>query len=1445
MPTANPLLDGFNDSPSSVDYNSNVDNYLEFLNKAEGSPKSNTIVGGGKFDDYSKHPGVVGITTKEGPSTAAGKWQITKTTYDDIAPKIGVTDFSEESQKKIALKLIQDKGALEDIQKGDYKTANEKLGGVWASLPSSPYSQSKRSPEWVEGNLKATMVAENAITKADEAQPSQVIDRPSSSSNPLLDGFKEEDQSETNPLLAGFNKPTKSRTKTSSYPGYVPFEGGPAENIDAVKAFTKSGIATAAKFIPALPAMTMGSQALGVAGTMAGGPVLGVAGAIVGGVGGLIAGEKAVEKLYDEFMPEKFKEFTGYDTKTREAEIAANPDASRYGQYGGSTVLFRPGFLKPIVLSSGKKIGTYTQRAIMGVAGGAFEAGSELASGEKLSAKKIKEAAIFSAVAATPTALTTRFDKMAADIMKKFKLPTLEEAMSARTQPKPEAEFKLPDEPMPQDVANPAEAEARSGQVFTPEQEVSLPNLKKPIEAIRVSLNELTKNIRASKIWRATLEQLMPDVRNREHVTFALEGQKKYDVLVNEEAKRQKLYGDDDVIIAAKEARAERRKLLRLPRSIADRIDRGMIGARNVYRMMIKEAIPSEGTVKSSVEEIPSRITNHQKSLDSSLDYAKQLENELYILTQEEDISNWKLTETRKAEFGNEAYKEYTNHYADDAIREVNGKFTFFDTLTGGAVGKEFNSLKELLDGKYTEDFLKEGQRLYLQEQVENNKKNYIELLKKGEKISKSEKTTLKIGSIADLSGIKRYNARIAAKQNPNTFTGFDRAWHNYTKSKGFPKEFPPEVQLEFLKQHEYRLSKVIERIESRPHDTPNTFKAMELAKKEFKRLDILARVEGNYEKTRQNYVTHAFNFKGSKVNRADQIKLTDLIFRNTNPRFFRDFSKARTIRFLRDLEAKLHQAGSALGIDTRGVIVEKDIAKVMQIYKDSMGQAIIEKRLVNYLTKIKMTGDRLVGSFKELPIITKDPQLAFNANYVSFTGPGSEALKGYKVHPDFVGPLGFMFLQKEPGAISKAFDSISMLAKTIQVSLSAFHATSLFISRSTAAPDLMLKDIFKAGAGSRLALEEFERNGASDTVRRALDSGLGIKSEDIKLAAVEKLGQGVDNFINTHIITPLSKKLGKNVSGVKLLSRVTDPLQERYLRHLDRFTWDYMHTMGKLQLWQHFVTNITTRHPEIPSHIIEREVAKFVDNTLGGLNWLDIANSTQNKMLKDGLFWLLKKENRFLANAAFFAPDWTLSTIRAFSTGLPKQLLKPQNWELRQGLKGLSDPTSHADLARRYALFTMIAWATLYNGIQYAITGKSIFDNKDPTRLDLGDGTTMQAAKHSMEVVHWTQHFWKTLFHKLAYVPKTAVDIYKDPNKDWSNVAAHIVKPFRPFSVSAAIDAPIGDSLKRGVASTIGLPILGQTNKANTSPEVLMERKRQKKETLRANKIKKIEDAN
>jgi muramidase (phage lysozyme) len=135
--------------------NPNVTRFLDFLAKAEGADWD-TIVGGSKFSDFSQHPNVVGLRTKEGPSTAAGRYQITGTTYRDVAPKIGVTDFSQESQNKIAIELIRRKGALEDVLSGNYEPAIQKLGSVWASLPSSPYKQPKRDWNFVKANLMAS-----------------------------------------------------------------------------------------------------------------------------------------------------------------------------------------------------------------------------------------------------------------------------------------------------------------------------------------------------------------------------------------------------------------------------------------------------------------------------------------------------------------------------------------------------------------------------------------------------------------------------------------------------------------------------------------------------------------------------------------------------------------------------------------------------------------------------------------------------------------------------------------------------------------------------------------------------------------------------------------------------------------------------------------------------------------------------------------------------------------------------------------------------------------------------------------------------------------------------------------------------------------------------------------------------------------------------------------
>ena len=132
----------------------NVKKFLDFLGRAEGADY-NTIVGGNKFSDFRAHPKVVGVRTAEGPSTAAGKYQIVGTTYDEVAPKLGIRDFSPDSQDKIAVELIRRKGALEDVRNGNFDAAIGKLGSTWASLPSSPYSQAKRSPEWVAKELNS------------------------------------------------------------------------------------------------------------------------------------------------------------------------------------------------------------------------------------------------------------------------------------------------------------------------------------------------------------------------------------------------------------------------------------------------------------------------------------------------------------------------------------------------------------------------------------------------------------------------------------------------------------------------------------------------------------------------------------------------------------------------------------------------------------------------------------------------------------------------------------------------------------------------------------------------------------------------------------------------------------------------------------------------------------------------------------------------------------------------------------------------------------------------------------------------------------------------------------------------------------------------------------------------------------------------------------------
>lgn len=100
------------------------------------------------FTDYSDHPrklmamAIMGNVVK---STAAGRYQILARYYDAYKKQLNLPDFSPSSQDMIALQLIRECKAIDDIDNGFFRIALQKCCSRWASLPGAGYSQHENS----------------------------------------------------------------------------------------------------------------------------------------------------------------------------------------------------------------------------------------------------------------------------------------------------------------------------------------------------------------------------------------------------------------------------------------------------------------------------------------------------------------------------------------------------------------------------------------------------------------------------------------------------------------------------------------------------------------------------------------------------------------------------------------------------------------------------------------------------------------------------------------------------------------------------------------------------------------------------------------------------------------------------------------------------------------------------------------------------------------------------------------------------------------------------------------------------------------------------------------------------------------------------------------------------------------------------------------------------
>lgn len=116
--------------------------------KGIGNDGYNVMFGKRIFTSYADHPRqFFSFTNTEGRvqyTSAAGRYQFIARTWDALRAKLGLPDFSPQSQDLACLELIRERGALGDVLAGNLAAAIDKCAPTWASLPGAGYPQPER-----------------------------------------------------------------------------------------------------------------------------------------------------------------------------------------------------------------------------------------------------------------------------------------------------------------------------------------------------------------------------------------------------------------------------------------------------------------------------------------------------------------------------------------------------------------------------------------------------------------------------------------------------------------------------------------------------------------------------------------------------------------------------------------------------------------------------------------------------------------------------------------------------------------------------------------------------------------------------------------------------------------------------------------------------------------------------------------------------------------------------------------------------------------------------------------------------------------------------------------------------------------------------------------------------------------------------------------------------
>ena len=365
------------------------------------------------------------------------------------------------------------------------------------------------------------------------------------------------------------------------------------------------------------------------------------------------------------------------------------------------------------------------------------------------------------------------------------------------------------------------------------------------------------------------------------------------------------------------------------------------------------------------------------------------------------------------------------------------------------------------------------------------------------------------------------------------------------------------------------------------------------------------------------------------------------------------------------------------------------------------------------------------------------------------------------RVHKSIYPWMRLVFEAQTENQLLQSLFLINHSMKRLNVGFSFFHAGALFESMLFAHTNprhalqiLKLKksdikkmhDNPKEWAKDNFAFTSntLENHGFKDPIAFAEGAGLTLSKYGVEDQDFTRFKTFLRKFDATYSNMIPGKKIANDLG-------VNPGAMEKTFDWFDSITWDKMFSSAKLYTFMVNFEKLAAKQfdragklSDAQMYRVAQNAATVTNDSFGGLNWYRLAMDTNNPILRSLAWSAFRPGSRGWLQLLFFAPDWTIANLRIIGKAVP----------------GITKDPDLARIYQMYALRAALYYATIGTALNYMFSGHSQLDNKDPTRIDLGNGEVLTFSKQLMEPLHWITDPQKTTIKKIGSLPRTTLEL-------------------------------------------------------------------------------------